>query len=233
MLLQSFCCRCLAVPTGIDSYTTGVIVWAGLSFTSLRLSHNCSYSEKGKGSQFSSSCCKWVIQIAAVRGKIGNPGAECKFGHVDKRVIDKQELQEGSCWRRRWLSCTDVHWRGGRKSWLAVRLCSRCHGGGGAIGWGTGHRAVLMWTKGWENKAVRWCTVFCSPSAKLICSYGFFSTCHWHLLIATNRPHSFHQWQNLKSSTDTRGTYGATPHPWSWLLGWLWTALWQVHPKMV
>lgn len=125
------------------------------------------------------------MQIAAVRGKIGSPGAECKFGRMVKRVIDKQELQEGSCWRRRGLSGTDVHWRGGRKSWLVVRLCSRCSGGGGAISWGTGHRAVLMWTKGWENKAVRWCTVFCSPSAELICSYRFFSTCHWHLLIAT------------------------------------------------
>lgn len=27
--------------------------------------------------------------------------------------------------------------------------------------------------------------MFCSPSAELICSYRFFSTCHWHLLIAT------------------------------------------------
>lgn len=125
------------------------------------------------------------MQIAAVGGKIGNPRAECKFGHVVKRVIDKQELQEGLCWRRRGLSGMDVRWRGDRKSWLVVRLCSRCSGGGEAISWGTGHRAVLMWTKGWENKAVRWCTVFCSPSAKLICSYRFFSTCHWHLLIAT------------------------------------------------
>lgn len=52
------------------------------------------------------------MQIAAVRGKIGNPGAECKFGHVDKRAIDKQELQESLCWRRRWLSGKDVHCRG-------------------------------------------------------------------------------------------------------------------------
>lgn len=37
------------------------------------------------------------MQIAAVRGKIGNPGAERKFGHVDKRGFDKQELQEGLC----------------------------------------------------------------------------------------------------------------------------------------
>lgn len=35
------------------------------------------------------------MQIAAVRGKIGNPGAGCKFGRVDKRVIDKQELPAG------------------------------------------------------------------------------------------------------------------------------------------
>lgn len=52
------------------------------------------------------------MQIAAVGGKTGNPGAQCKRGHVGKTVIDKQELRPGLCWRRRtWLSGVDV--RGG------------------------------------------------------------------------------------------------------------------------
>lgn len=52
------------------------------------------------------------MQIAAVGGKTGNPGAQRKCAHVGNTVIDKQELQQGLCWRRR-LSGVVVRWRKG------------------------------------------------------------------------------------------------------------------------
>lgn len=106
---NSFCCCCLSQTSGIDTYCHRCNC-ASRAFLlepqmNLRLSHNCSYSEKGIESQFSTSCCKWVMRIAALRGKTGNPGAQRRSGHVDKMVIDKQELPQGLCWRRRtWLS---------------------------------------------------------------------------------------------------------------------------------
>lgn len=148
VLRQSFCqCR-LCQRAGIDGCATGVIVEAGLSFASLRFSHNCSYSEKGIGSRFSTSCCKWVMQIAAVRGKIGNPGAHCKRGQngywqagaTAGFVLEKGDVAQ-------WRGCSMGGGGGGiRKFCFVVRLCSRCSGGGRSAL--LGHRATELFSEG-------------------------------------------------------------------------------------
>lgn len=108
-------------------------------------------------------------------------------------VIDKQELQQGLCWRRgTWLSGVDVQWGGGGEglgnSVLLLGFAPDALGEAGALCWGTGPQSCSQRDQRREEKSCEMMHTLLLSKCKVnlqLKFWGFFCTCHWHLLVAT------------------------------------------------